>query len=92
MANNKKGFDDLLTLAKELQNVLAVYGKILPKLEKASRTLVAASETTDVQLARTLLGEALEAAKDGLSEIDKPDSATNVTAVETAPAKVLVHG
>jgi hypothetical protein len=84
MATNKKSFDDVVTLAIELQYALAKYNRILPMLEKASRALVTASETTDVQLARGFLGEALDAAKDGLAEMDKPELATNVGALETA--------
>ena len=83
-AAKKKGIDDLLVLANELQDALANYARILPKLEKASRAIVIASETTDVQLARRFLAEALEAAKDGLAEIDKPEPATKIEALEAA--------
>jgi hypothetical protein len=71
----RKGFAELAELLAQLHRCLVKRERTRRKLERACRAFVKASESSDLRIARQLLAEALDAAKDGLAEIDGPDPA-----------------
>lgn len=81
----RKGFDELSETAVQLRDCIAEREHATAKLERAARALVKASRASDARVARQLLAEALDAAKDGLAEIDGPEAAaTKARELETA--------
>jgi hypothetical protein len=74
-------FDELTIVASR-----PGHRRSIPKLEIAARALVKASETPEVWIARLFLTEALDAASDGLAEID------DATLPAAAEEPDLFHG
>jgi hypothetical protein len=85
VANIRRGFAELSVLMARLHQCLLERERTRRKLETAARALVLASETSDPDLTRQLLAEALGSAKDGLADIDGMQSAaTKARELETA--------
>jgi hypothetical protein len=70
VATIRRGFAELSVLMAQLHQCLVERERTRRKLETAARALVRASETIDPDLARRLLAEALDSAKDGLAASD----------------------
>jgi hypothetical protein len=66
----RRGFAELSVLMARLHQCLVERERTRRKLEAAARALVRASETSDPDLTRHLLAEALDSARDGLADID----------------------
>ena len=81
----RNGFDELSALMVQLHRCLAKRERTRQLLERAARALLRASETSDLGLSRRLLADALDAAREGLAEIDRPHAApANPRQMETA--------
>jgi hypothetical protein len=81
----RRGFAELSVLMARLHQCLVERERTRRKLEAAARALVRASETSDGDLTRRLLEEALDFAKAGLADIDGTQPpATKARELETA--------
>ncbi len=70
VTNIRRGFAELSVLMARLHQCLVERERTRRTLEAAARALVRASETSDPDLTRHLLAEALDSARDGLADID----------------------
>ena len=81
----RNGFEELSALMAQLQRCLAKREHTRHTLERAARALLQASESSDLARSRRFLADALDAAREGLSEIDRPQAApTAAREMETA--------
>jgi hypothetical protein len=81
----RRGFAELSVLMTRLHQCLVERERTRRKLETAARSLVQAAEASEPDLARHLLAEALDFARDGLADIDgRPLPAMQTRELETA--------